>query len=566
MSHRRNSQYHRNRQLARQDYEPILSLHDGSYQYLSEVERRNHIVGTIKKYHKNYKHYQEERDLFEIQDVLSAKYIRETLTPHIELHEKTLCPLLGKAIKDLVYDTEIPIFNALIMILSQTLAAFQGNITLNIKDDWTESPSLYVIGMAPSGSRKSKIVKRLSAPFDDFSATLAEHTLSDDVIKECNRHLKNDTKEQIRIIFNTRKNNPSGNIGEDINKKLLDISRQHNELMESITPSKKNYMLDDFSYAGLLATLESNDGHVAVISAEGGIINTLIKEPNIQECVKKGYDFERICRSTSYKSTLIESPSLQLLLYVQPSEILKILNNRQMQEQGLTARFIFLPEHEPRGHAQQYSELDLDEYNQKICSLLKLFHCTKGKRNIRTLYASPQAAKVLTDFEGEIQDFTLPHMPEKSHPALRKLHGIAARLALAYHFWYAHSPLESELSEYAAQVGVYIAENLVSRLHEVYHEYGLVAQPMAKKIVEYVLSLKGLQRREAMDNHLELSYIAKAIHQRVADVEKGLVHLQMHNALYLYRTTDGRCKVILHHDFFYHFEPDLYELCLEHLR
>ncbi len=549
-------------------YDPLIDLPDGSFRYLSDIKQCNDITNTLKAYKRNTEEYSEQIDRAYIQSDISAQPIFTSINSRIvdtEILKKNLCSSISNAIAALTYNTGTDFLSGLIMILSQVLTALQGNIRFNIKDDWHEYPSLYVIGTAPPGSRKSQIISRLLVPFDNFSTTLAENTLSDDVGKELKRHLKTEVKEQVRLILNTSKNSTDRDIGNTTNEKLLELSRQRAQLNNSILSSPKIFTLEDCTYPGFIAALENNDGHIAVTSAEGGIISDLIKDSKILECFKRGYGFEKISRRTSSKYTQIAFPSLQLLLYVQPSETLRILNNNKMQEQGLTARFIFLPEYVSKEHTPQYSKLDLNEYNKKIYFLLELFHCTKGNRNIRTIYASPQAVAALTDFEREIGNI-LPQMPEKSHPALRKLHGIVARLALAYHFWQNPSPLESEISVYSTQIGVDIARALIPRLYEVYHEYGLVAQPMAEKIVNYILSFDSLQRQETLTKDLELSHIAKGIRQKAAEVEKGLTHLHIRNALYLYRTASGKCKVILHRNFFHHFDPILYTPHYQSLR
>ncbi len=547
-------------------YDPSIVLPDGSCQYLSDIKKKNDIANEIRAYQKNAVEYLEHRSLSEIQYSLSTTTIFTSFPTYTEYLGKNLCSPIRDATKALIDNTSTHFLNGLIMILSQVLTALQGNVRFNIKDDWHEYPSIYVIGTASSGSRKSQIISRLLVPFNNFATTLAENTISDDVGKECKRYLKKMAKEQVCTILNSYKENPNSNGFEGANEELLELSRQNRQLNNSILSSKKIYSLEDFSYTGLMAALENNDGHIAVTSAEGGIIDNLTKDSKILECFKKGYGFEEISRRTSSKYTQIAFPSLQLLLYVQPSEVLKILNSTKMHEQGLTARFIFLPENVSRDLEVPHGILNLSEYGKRIPSLLKAFHCTKGNRNIHTIHASPQAANALAMFEMEIQRNILPTMPEKSHPALRKLHGIAARLALAYHFWQYPYARTNKISASTAQIGVDIARALIPRLYEVYHEYGLIAQPMANKIVNYILSFDNLQSQKAMREGLELSDIAKGIHKKIAEVEKGLGHLQMCNALCLYRTANGKCKVILHHNFFNYFASYLYTPHYQSLR
>lgn len=50
------------------------------------------------------------------------------------------------------------------------LMASCGKARIKVKEDWQESPSIYVLGVSRSGTQKSVLIKRIRAPFEEFEA------------------------------------------------------------------------------------------------------------------------------------------------------------------------------------------------------------------------------------------------------------------------------------------------------------------------------------------------------------------------------------------------------------
>ncbi len=525
----------------------MYDRHSGVYIPLHIADQHNKIVDIINKFNKNYKENQDFITINQIQSQLSKYSISYNPFQFEELDIATMDMNLYDTARALVSDTKTSIQSAVILILTQVLVATQGNIYVNIEEGHDEFPSIYAFLADESGSRKSVVIKKIIHPFEEFVEEIKENEIDNDVKQAIASEIKRNVRKTIAPLIDELLNSTIMQNSDSINEKIMRLSQGARHVKNSTFLETQDFLVESCTSAGLLSTLSKNNGHLAVVSAEGAIINCLLKDKELFSHFKQGYDFEDIHRATSRNKISIHKPSLNLSLYVQPSEIIKIVENKEMQNQGFTARCIFLLNYKQAEHPRSGN---LNFYNQKISQLLQNFYCDLDSRKIHKVETTHEAVKELKNFEEMVEKRYMPTFPERSVPALKKLHGLAARFALAYHIWSNEFPTSETLSLPTMQVGIKIAMSLLEQIYFTYHEYGLTALPMAKKINDYFHKIDVNSRKSILQEGIDMRRIASCTHLTMAKVERGIGYLQRCNALRLYDNGSTKRKVILHPYFY----------------
>ncbi len=549
MSYRQNF-YPRN--IPQQDV--ILLTSSGLGVSLSDIQLTNQLVASVKEYNKNYDDVSEVRTLTQRQVELSVLPIMRTPFLFAHVGAYGIDKELQDTVHALVSGTKTSDQAAIVLLLTNILIAIQGNIYVNLEPGHYEYPSIYALFGSEPGTRKSTVMKRGLGPFEQFMDEIYGNCVSNDTGQMVKSEIMRKARKELVPMIDSLFDNFDVDGAKPLNEDIVSLSNKVRDIQNAVTPQKQDLLVGSCTSAGLAALLAKNNGHLAIASAEGDIMPNLLKDKQLISYFKHCYDFEDISRTTGRSKITVSRPSLNLSLYIQPSELVKILNDADMQDQGFTARCIFLLNNEP---TERYYPHTLDIYNDKILRVLRQFFCHHGSRQIHTIKASDDAVRELKIFEKYIKANIMPTYPKKSYPALRKLHGLAARFALAYHIWITPEPTSKEIALQSMQVGIQIATSLLSQIFFVYHEYGFTARPIAQKILDYILSIDVSQRHKLLQDGIEVSYIAKRIHLTMAVVERGIGYLQRCNALRLYDNGNSKCRVILHSNFFHHYAPQI---------
>lgn len=177
-------------------------------------------------------------------------------------------------------------------------ACLQGKYIVEAPSGYTEPVCLYVAVVARPGERKSSVLRLMATPIYDYEA---QHN-------------------------------------HDCTGKSPSCDKSSQTQYPRLTA-------DDCTPEALARLLAANHGMLAVISAEGGIFDTLAGrysgKPNIDVWLKghcgDPIRVDRIGREPEY----IPQPTLTSVLAVQPSVLAEIMDNATMTGRGLVARFLF---------------------------------------------------------------------------------------------------------------------------------------------------------------------------------------------------------------------------------
>lgn len=244
---------------------------------------------------------------------------------------------LSDFVKAVADNTQTSIDMSSVAGLISLAVCLQGKFVIQGSKGYIEPLNLYGVIVSPPGTRKSSVMKAMTKYIYQYEQE--ENQKNKPLIDESNMK-RNILSEQIKEL-ETRASRQKGDWklfkdqAMDKKKELLQI--------QEIKPLR--LIADDVSPEALTSLLAENNGKMAVISAEGGIFDILAgrysNSVNIDTFLKAhAGDSLRVDRK-GRQSEYINSPSLSILLAIQPQVLEGIMDNVAFRGRGLIARFLF---------------------------------------------------------------------------------------------------------------------------------------------------------------------------------------------------------------------------------
>lgn len=220
--------------------------------------------------------------------------------------------------------------------LAVLAAAAGGRAELEVRKGWREQLVLYTVVVAQPGERKSGVQRAMLQPFADAEKTLADRAEPDRIAKMAD-------KEIAQRQADAAKKKAAASGAADA------IAEAHSAALaaEQISvPAIPQLVADDVTPEATASLLAEQHGRLAVMSAEGGIFNTLAGRyannvPQL-DVFLKGHagDMLRVNRK-GRAPEFIAHPALTLALMVQPDVLASIGRNQTFRGRGLLARFLY---------------------------------------------------------------------------------------------------------------------------------------------------------------------------------------------------------------------------------
>ncbi|MBM4536285.1 DUF3987 domain-containing protein [Rhodococcus hoagii] len=222
------------------------------------------------------------------------------------------------------------------MILLGTIAtAVQRCVDVEARPGWREPLCFYTVVIAEPGERKSAVVDSITKPLNLAERTLDERSAAD--------RAKAMTRQDIarRRLESARKDAAKDRTMEQL---ALNLTQ---ELEEIEIPIRPLLWADDITSEALVSRLADCGERVGVISAEGGILKTILGRysndvPNLDVWLK-GYSgdslrVERVGRSAEQ----LDRPAVSLAVTLQSVVVEKAIANDLFRGSGLAARIAFV--------------------------------------------------------------------------------------------------------------------------------------------------------------------------------------------------------------------------------
>ena len=458
--------------------------------------------------------------------------------------------LLVNSAISLVSGTQFDPMVGMYFILSKMLDAVRGSLVAKLSDDWFEYPSMYTIGSAEPGTQKSRVVEKLVRPFREFEAKFNENNthFSSENVALVKRSIFTESAKHIRLKFKSLLINNDDTNFEDCKDSIYNILQSKKEIEQRLIGKKLDLFINSCTSTQLAAALTKNSECLSLIEAEGDLLNDFSKDGELVNIYKRAYGFENYKRESTRNSFNLQNPCLQTLIFTQPSEVLRFVNNDRLHMQGLPARFAIF--HCDQGGNLSISNNTMAVYENKVKNLLSLFCNHSGQRNLVMLSVDSQAVKAALEFRNFIHERFIGNVSVRAVFSLRKLHGLAVRLALAHCIWNNDNPLKATITLSDMNCGISLASILLNHIVYTYDQMGLAATNVARKIVSNLLNVSLEERGVLIANGLDTGVLAKRVGLRMSEVEFGCKRLQWHNMLRIYDSGNVKNKIALHPNFF----------------
>lgn len=298
--------------------------------------------------------------------------------------------------------TQTPADLAAMVTLGVLSGCAGGRAVVEARAGWREPVNTFtVVALAP-GNRKSAVHAAMTAPVLDVEADLVEVARASVVEARTDRQVAEQTAANAKQA--------AGRADPDQRDALRAEASAAAMVVESmVVPSLPRLFCDDATPEAVASLLAEQGGRVAVLSAEGGIVDTLAGRysggvPNL-DAFLKGHagDPLRIDRK-GRPPEYVRSPALTVSVTVQPSVLQTMGRHTVFAGRGLLARFLYsLPASTVGSRkvgAAPVPEAVAADYAARVADLARTL---AGWTDPAVLTLTPEAGQVLLDFERDLE-------------------------------------------------------------------------------------------------------------------------------------------------------------------
>lgn len=234
---------------------------------------------------------------------------------------------------------QVPVDLAAAMALG-VLSAAAGGFAVQVRPDWHEPLAIYVCAVAESGEGKGPTVKALAAPLEALERERIEEARELVAIGQA----KYDTMEQ--RLKQARTVAAKADAGSAEGAVVADVAA---ELARMRRPELPRLLADDATPEALVSLL-ARHGRIAVMSDEGGLIDTLAGRysdgvANLDAVLKAWSQHPIRVDRKGREAEWVQRPVLTLCLAVQPVVVERLASDPLLRGRGLPARFLWFWPH-----------------------------------------------------------------------------------------------------------------------------------------------------------------------------------------------------------------------------
>ena len=246
----------------------------------------------------------------------------------------TLPTVLRAQVEAVAESVQVPLDIAAGIALG-VLSAAAGGLRVQVKADWVEPVAIYVCVVAESGEGKGPVVSAMSAPLERLEREMIERSSEQVAIGQA----RFDTIEQrLRQAKSAAAKPGAGQVEDSL---VADVAA---EFAKARRPETPRLLADDVTPEALVSLL-ARHGQIAVISDEGGVIDTFAGRysggvENYDAILKSWSRLPIRVDRKGRAAERVESPVLTMCLAVQPIVIQRIASDPILRGRGVLARFL----------------------------------------------------------------------------------------------------------------------------------------------------------------------------------------------------------------------------------
>jgi hypothetical protein len=258
--------------------------------------------------------------------------------------------VFARKIAELAEATQTDPAMAATSALSVLSACAGGHASIQIRHGWREPLCLYTATIAAPGERKSAVQASMVRPLHDAEADLGmagelTRLQQQDALELAKKKVDLLNKDAVNAAAAAARPGATDNDKKDAEQAAQAARDAKTAMREIKVPVVPRLLADDITPEAAATLLADHGGRIAIISAEGGIFDTLAgryaRTVNI-DVFLKGHSGDPIRVDRQGRAPQhIPSPALTLGLMVQPRIIETIAANRDFVGRGLLARFLY---------------------------------------------------------------------------------------------------------------------------------------------------------------------------------------------------------------------------------
>jgi replicative DNA helicase len=317
---------------------------------------------------------------------------------------------LGKWVEAAATAYQVPLDLPGLLALSAVAATCSGRYVLKVREGWREPLNLYVGVALEPASRKSAVFAVATAPILRWEANQRE---SQEPVRRRQQDLFDVAEARVEraksaLASASDAERVKAEAEYDAAARALDVTPHPTAVLRIVA--------DDVTPEQLAIMMEEQGGRFAVLSAEGGLLSTLLGkrysrsgESSI-DLVLKAYSGDTILVDRVGRDRVqIERPALTIGLTIQPEILRQLGSDKMLRGRGLLARFLFAvprPTVGRRAIAPAPIPCDVErDYVRIIDAIVSspVRRDATGKLDPEELALARDADQLLREFEGVLE-------------------------------------------------------------------------------------------------------------------------------------------------------------------
>jgi len=299
--------------------------------------------------------------------------------------------------------TETPEPLALMCVLGILSAACSRRFSVQVQAGWIEPLNIYIMVALPPAHNKSSVTRACTRPIDAWESDARQ------AIQSAILQARSSRKNEEALIASMRGKASKCADAAKRQEIFAEITRLESQLTE--IPIAPQLYLNDVTPETLSSAVFEQNGRIAIISDEGGIMETMSglysKGHSNYDTLLKGIDGGRVCLKRKDRDIDV-TPYITMLLVVQPQIIRNMAGQKAFQGRGLLERFLYILPRSNLGFRkleQKPIPAPLQEqFERDIRLLLDMPPVIEhGHEFPRILTLSDDARKIWQDFRHEVE-------------------------------------------------------------------------------------------------------------------------------------------------------------------
>ena len=414
--------------------------------------------------------------------------------------------------------TQTPVALAGVLALVVGAATMAGRVEVEVRKGWREPTNLFGVVALPPGNRKSAVMADAERPLLAAEEALIEQQRPDVAAAQSRRRILELRLKNFEAKAARAKSVPEAREYE------AEAERLAEELAATAPQYFPRLVADDATPEAVAGLLAEQNGRLAVLSAEGGIFDTIAGRysngvANLDVFLKGHAGDDLRVDRRGRDAEIIKHPALTMALAVQPAVLVKIGESGVFSGRGFLARILYaVPASNVGSRAISPAPVSDRVAEAYVDVLEKLAMEFANSTETAVVVFGVGAEAHFRTFEEAHEPRLAPVGGDLAHIAdwAAKLPGAVARLAGILHV-VAHpdawpGPIDASTVDAAIEIGHYFASQAIATFEI------MAADPMldkARLLGKWIADRTSFTRREAHRAH-QTTFL------RVADLDEVL--------------------------------------------